>query len=201
MDLITAKKNILKARSNLEQIVNNLQKSGYRFAYPDYMYLPPQKDIRDQIHQLETIIGPLPVFIKLAFEFLGSFNLIGDHPEWPKTGNIKLRSVEKEEDVWFTDPFVFASIDLILDDTEGWDGKENFALSFSGDSMTKAGYSGGLYSVMMPSKEDDPYIAGNEENLSFMEYLHLSLFYGGFAGFKKIPERPQDFINNIIKTF
>ena len=200
-DLITAKNKILLARSNLEQIVYNLKKSGYRFANPDYIFIPPPQNIQKQIEEFETIVGKIPVFLRLAFEFLGSFNLMGEHPEWPKTGNIKLRSVKNEEDVWFTDPFVFASLDLILEDTEGWDGVDNFALSFSGDSMTKAGYSGGLYSIMIPAIEEDPCIAGNEENLSFMEYLAVSVCYGRFAGFKNIPERPQDFINNIIKTF
>lgn len=195
---LKARQVMLQARNDLEKIAGRLQQSGYQFAYPKYVFEPPTGDIRARIEELEALIGPLPIFLRAAFEFLGSWNFMGDHPDWPKSAHVRLRPVKNEQDVWFTDPFVFCSLQMIWDDTEGWDGSSDFLLSFSGDAMTKAGYSGGLYSIKIPSQEADPLILGEEEKLSFIEYLRQSLRYGGFAGFEKIPERPQKFINILL---
>lgn len=192
-----AKDIMLQARKSLENIVSRLEKSGYVFAYPKYVALPPPQNIRDQINELESIVGTMPLSIRTAFEYLGSWNLMGQHPDWPKSANIKLRPIKNENDIWFTDPFVFTTIETILEDTEGWDRIEKFPLTFSGDAMTKAAYSGGIYSILIPCVANDAPIIGANNQRLFIEYLQLSLNYGGFAGFEEIQEKPQVFLDQL----
>ncbi len=185
------------ARASLETIVQRLKETGYRFAWPDGVLLPPPKDIEAKLDELEAEVGALPLSLRAAITHIGEFNLLGDHPSWPKTANLRLRPPPSESDVWFTDPLALGSIELMLDDAI--EGGVRDAVTFSGDDYTKAAYSGGIYQMRTPCLAADAVIKGHTKGLTFVEHLRIGLQNGGFAGFAGLADAPRDYIDGLVK--
>jgi hypothetical protein len=184
------------ARANLETIVSRLRASGYRFLRPNSALLPPPPDAAAKLDEIEAAVGPLPLSLRAAFEHLGVVDLVGDHPSWPKSANVKLRSVRAESEVWFNDALMLVPIDAILEDVfEQGVGK---TIGFAGDDYTKAGYSGGLHAVAMPCPLADGAIAGHVGGLTFLDHLRLGLRHGGFPGFAGIADAPRDYLEMLV---
>lgn len=65
-----------------------------------------------------------------------------------------------------------------------------YVQDISGDSITKAGYSGSIYSIGLPNPAIDGYIIGASCN--FVEYLRKSFQWGGFIGLAKSANPPKE---------
>jgi hypothetical protein len=187
------------ARENLKRIADRLANAGYRFANARGPLIPPSRAVVDELRHLESIAGPIPLSIGAAIQYLGAVDLTGDHPEWPKTANVTVRPARSQRQVWLTDPFVFAPLPLLLNDAlDHQPVGTPFALAFAGDPLTKAGYSGGAYSVQVPCLTADPLVLGDAKRRRFVELLRVALRFGGFAGFARIPGRPEGFIRQLV---
>jgi len=64
------------ARQNVEVLVEQLAKVGYRFAYPEAVHVPPTKDTPREIEEVETRIGPLPLSLRAFYEVVGSVDFV-----------------------------------------------------------------------------------------------------------------------------
>ncbi|MFO0564103.1 MAG: hypothetical protein U0263_00495 [Polyangiaceae bacterium] len=188
---------MLDARVRFEAIAEKLSRSGYRFARPRSVLVAPAPDVVERLDELESLVGELPVVLRAAFQHLGVIDLAGQHPSWPKSAHVALHPTSAESDVWFTDPFVFAPVEEILGDVEGAGRRPGFSVAVSGDAYTKAGYSGGRYSVHVPCLAWDAPLEGYAGGITFLEYLRLSLRFGGFAGFASIEDRPLAFLEEL----
>jgi hypothetical protein len=105
---------------------------------------------------------------------------MGSHPEWNGCD--------------YPDPLVVYPPSVALDeldeyledkeerDKNGWP----YAIVIAPDFYHKEDVSGGPpYSVAVPATTNDPPLDYEERGISFVEYLELSLQYGGFPGLEE----------------
>ena len=188
-----------RAREHLSRIVERLTNLGYRVEEPKYVLDPPHRDAVELIARLEAVAGPLPHSLRAAYLHLGACNLSGDHPDWPRTANVRLRPAARQDDVWLTDPLVLAPLASALETAEEHSPHgAPFELAIAGDPLTKAGYSGGAYRIQVPSMDADAEGLGEPGGRKLVDHLRTSLAFGGFAGFADIPDRPASFIEAVV---
>ncbi len=192
-----AHRTMIAARACLERIVERLAKSGYRFVRPDHALTAPPAGVRDQLDELESLVGALPLSLRAAYEHLGAIDLRGDHPAWPRSADVGLRPAASERDVWLTDPLVLVPVAAILDDVEEGS-RAPFHLAFAGDPLTKAGYSGGTYQVTLPCLAADAVVEGEAHGRTFVEHLRVALRNGGFAGFEGMRDAPRPLLDALV---
>ena len=193
---VVARATMLAARDDLARIVERLGRSGYRFLEPARVLVPPPADVLERLDELEAIAGRLPLSLRAAYEILGAYDLRGDHPEWPRSANVRLRPAASDLEMWLTDPLVLKPLAGALEEARAWRGQLNpFSLGFAGDPLTKAGYSGGVYGVTVPCLDADAIIEGEAKGRTFVEHLRTALANGGFAGFESMPDRPRALID------
>ncbi|MGH7296917.1 MAG: hypothetical protein ACRELB_18400 [Polyangiaceae bacterium] len=185
-------------RGDLERLADGLAARGYRFDNPRGPLGPLGKGVADRLRRLEAISGPLPLSLWSALAHLGACDFSGDHPDWPHSANVGIRPARSDEDAWLTDPFVLLDVKYLLEqalDHQPHDAP--FDLVFSGDALTKAGYSGGTYAIAVPNDAPDARIIGEPRRRSFIAHLALALRHGGLAGWAGIRGRPRGFLRGL----
>lgn len=171
-----------RVRNNLEIVHKRLLELDYKFLYPDRVIVPPNEQTDQIIQKLEQKAGSLPLSLREWYKVVGSVNMRGDHQ----------RLGVSEPQGPATDPLVIAPLEELLNDTDypgSWDSDANYFADLSVDLWHKAGYSGGNdYVVRIPNYSIDAPIEGMYDwpyphEVFFVDYLRISLKFGGFAAF------------------
>ena len=76
-----ARETMTRARNNIEMLVPRLTSLGYRFAYPDRVFVPADEEFRRLVTDVERRVGPLPLSLRAWCEVVGEVNFMGSHPK------------------------------------------------------------------------------------------------------------------------
>ena len=177
-----ARETMQRVRRNVETVHQQLLRVGYHFADPAQAHVPPTDKTPIIIHEVERLIGYLPLSLRALYEEVGSvdFRQSTDQlvhyyePERAHTPEINILGEE--------DPLVVASIQKLL--TEAQQTTKRLYFCFAPDEFHKANYSGGEnYHVWLPDARADFRIEGMYGiNEYFVAYLQATFRYGGFRG-------------------
>lgn len=179
-----------RVRTNLEMLIARLDAVGFELGkYPDGDALsyfvgarvPPPHNIGYKIKELETLVGTIPLSLKVFWQVVGSVNLIGFHPNWPD----------------FSDPLVVEPIETAFSEYNYWreryedegpDEAGTFVLPIAPDVFHKDNVSGGLpYGMKVPNMAIDAKVENEEHDTTFVSYLRICFGQGGFPGAKQLP--------------
>ncbi len=198
-----------EVRARLEEIVDRLTARGYRFQYPDDVLKPPLRSDSEQwVEQFERNGLHLPISFQAWIEEVGSVNLTGQDPSWPKLSTIELDN----SDGVLADPLqVQYDLDYFASELEAWRshcdeyGDERagpFVISFSADDLHKANISGGAeYGLDASRPVVDPVVLYERHGLRFLAYVLTSLSYGGFIGFDQFEGQIHPFVSELLAGF
>jgi hypothetical protein len=185
-----------RVASCADLLAERLDALGWKPLYLS-MRTAPAPDDRQVFRRIEEFAGaPLPPSLHAFWEVVGGINFIWnyeldeDHPDL-------CAQLEIEDlDPLCVDPA--GSVGWQFDewedqrkgvDPELWDPLE---LSLSPDFLHKANISGGPpYGIELPFLGADPIFANEAHGLPFVDYLRLSIRWGGFPGLSAFAENPE----------
>jgi hypothetical protein len=172
-------------RTRLEEIVASLRAEGFVFVAKEP--LGPQvapRALSAGLKKIEARVGPVPLALARFWANVGSVDLRGNHPRWPRR---TYRERAEDEPVAYADPLVIVSMKGAIDDALDSEFARDpalpdthYALEVSGDDVTKANFSGGVVSVRCAPGVIDPVLEPLGETL--LSSLRRSLAAGGFPG-------------------
>lgn len=171
---------------NLEVLIPRLQTLGYVFGFvphPDEevveveyppVYVPPALNTGDRISRLENVVGFLPLSLRAFYEVIGGVNLLGKHPKWESYG---------------LDPLLVLPLndELVEECTAEYD-EENacWYLAIAPDHYFKDGVGGdGNYEIALPNAAVDAPLLLEWHETTFVNYLRISLRWGGLPGLER----------------
>ncbi|MBL0886358.1 hypothetical protein [Myceligenerans indicum] len=180
----------LRARHNIELLVERLTGAGYDFHSNNDdrsvrpAHTPPTAEAAGLVDWLEEQAGPVPLTVAAWIREVGDVWLVGDHPQWPTSELADPLVVEFEHSA-YTDHDVR---DYYADELQVW--RENqdddaaarpFEIVFAPDDLHKANISGGApYGVLLPAVAADALVA--TPHVYFVDYLNSAFAAGGFPG-------------------
>ena len=179
----------LRARRNIEVIVERLSKDGYRFhcnddeQSPENPYVPPTTTATEQADWLRERFGAVPLTLLSWVRLVGDVWLVGTHPQWPTSASADPLVIEVEGS-----RYPDASIrDHFDDELSGWresraedSAADPFVLPLAPDRLHKENVSGGApYGIVLPDGCVDGLFVG-ETTMPFVSYLNGVFRNGGF---------------------
>jgi len=198
--LMYARAMMRRAREALELIVQTLRSTGYRFVEKDRVLIGPEAGIDAWLREQEQFGIYVPLSVQAWLIEVGSVNLMGSHPEWPRPAY--LFEAATSEGVWYTDPLVIdLSREGILGMYHEWkyrrqeDGEYDagpFRLEFAPDNIHKANVSGGPpYEVDAFEPSVDAVVLNERMGHTFVAHVRHALAWGGFPGFRYFADVPE----------
>jgi hypothetical protein len=193
-----AEETMSRIAQNILLLVPRLEVIGYRFAEPEYAFVPPGADIKFRLATLERLTGPLPLSLYAWCESVGSVNFVGSHPDWPDEDDF-----ETARDALVIEPLVNVFDEYVYWQwgcAEGmYEGEQLkcFPMPVSPDEFVKAAISAGSsYEILVPNPAMDARLQNEWHETTFLNYLRIAFRWGGFAGFERYPEhlRPKEAI-------
>ncbi len=192
---IVAELTMRRVSAAVDIIIERLNSYGWLWSFSA---TPPREysSTRDleALILIEERIGPLPAALRSCLLHVTGVSLGGTFPGWSFTTHWELQSGDSKKPLVYADPLSLpTATDLLIQIPEsvGQDSPQ-WEWLFTGDYLRKAGMSGGGDFLRMPCIGPDPYLdAGKWPVMTLVEYLRLSLRYGGFPGFafaSNIPE-------------
>jgi hypothetical protein len=183
-----ARLTMTRARSNIDQLVQELPATGYEFAGDPH--LPPTPRVVAELDALEAQIGRLPLALRIWFEEIGQVNFVGSHPGWAFD---------------YPDPLVvYAPIDYIRSEHQEWidskgtelDRGSTFEIPLAPDYFHKANVSGGVpYSMTVPADEVDGLFLWEPHQTTFVNYLRIAFQMAGMPGFGWQGDPPAELLD------
>jgi hypothetical protein len=196
-----------RVAANVDMLVDRLSSAKYAFAFPESVRQAPAVEDLEAVTMAETIIGPLPMALRACLEIVGSVNLCGDGGLL--LPHVRYRGPQRESWDFAPDPLVLHpgqmlgnEIGSIVGDLSlgcaCTDPEEDepcrfhangFSFSVAPDEAAKENFSGGYHTIHLPNANADPPLEGVAvaESISLVEYLRLSLAWGGFPGYSARP--------------
>jgi hypothetical protein len=179
----------LRARHNIEVIVERLKQDGFRFhtnddkQTPVTPHIPPTPTAAQHADWLEQRFGPVPLTLLSWIRLVGDVWLVGTHPAWPTSASADPLVIKIEGSHYPDDPIQ----DDFIEEWEMWrEGAEQdldsgpFILSLAPDRLHKENTSGGApYGIRLPDACADGLFCA-EEDVPFVEYLNLVFRSAGF---------------------
>lgn len=193
-----------RIRANVYQMTEVLSRSGYVFAFPNQVHVPYDGNALDWIAALENDGIYLPVFLQAWIAEVGSVNLMGSNPNWPKSGYSGIPNADA--DVWYTDPLVVEISESYLKseydnwrfqiDEQGQAEIGPFQLAIAPDHIHKANVSGGMpYAIDASSPSIDTLVLNARDCTSLFHHVANASAWGGFPGFNYIGDViPEDVV-------
>ncbi len=186
--LAVARETMRRVAHNIEVIAARLPSIGYRFGYEadedeeedslSTPYRPPSPNAAEQVAELESLVGALPLSLRAWYEVGGSVDFIGFHKLWSGI---------------YTDPLVISSVEYALEECRDWQYQvsENgpdevgpYEAELAPDFYHKDNVSGGApYGIELPNAAADAVLLNEWHDANFVEYLRECFRWGGFPGF------------------
>jgi hypothetical protein len=178
----------IRARHNIEVIVEQLIAEGFRFhtndddQTPVTPHIPPGPAASAHVDWLEQHFGPLPLTLLSWIRLVGDVWLVGTHPEWPTSAEADPLVIQAEGS-----HYPESSVhDFFTSEWEQWrDDSDNlnrgpFVLDLAPDRLHKANVSGGAaYGIVLPDACADGLFRA-EAGMPFVEYLNWVFRRAGF---------------------
>lgn len=178
----------MRARHNIEVVVERLTRDGFRFhtnddrQTPVTPHIPPTPTAAAHADWLERRFGPAPLTLLSWVRLVGDVWLVGTHPEWPKSTEADPLVIQVEGSHF---PGVSMQ-DHFNDEWEAWreDAEDpergRFKLDLAPNHHHKANVSGGApYGMLLPDACADGVFRA-ETGMPFVEYLNGVFRRGGF---------------------
>jgi hypothetical protein len=189
--LAFARTRFSRAAANIQRLLDVLTREGYQFAEPKCVHIAPEVGTREWIREMEQKHVYLPISLQAWMLEVGSVNLMGSHPAWPKAGYC---FDNETNDVIYADPLVVeASQSYVQYLYEEWlaevaeSGAEDigpFTVDFAPDYIHKANISGGpAYAVQAAVPAVDALVLNERGCVSFMRHIREAFSWAGFPGF------------------
>ncbi|MFE5309429.1 hypothetical protein [Isoptericola sp. NPDC056605] len=181
--LAVAREMALRARRNVEVLVERLEADGFAAACndddatPRPAHVPPGPDAEALAAWMEEELAPFPMTVAAWVRHVGDVWLVGDHPQWPESVLADPLVVELEHSThgggargyyaqewsrWRADP----------------DPVQAFQVDFAPDALHKANISGdGPYGILLPGEGVDGRVG---PALWFVDDLNTAFAAGGF---------------------
>lgn len=188
-------------RAALERLHAFLVQSGYRFAAPKQALVQPTAAGRRAIAQLEKAMGPLPAALEAFWTIVGSVDLRGQDPSWPRPAFVTFAGGQDDSAIWHTDPLLMAPVEELLEDAldEVIEGTP-LPLVVAPDEIGKAGYSGGQLTIWLPGAKQDPVLVGGRPDETLRAHLKRSLAWAGMPGFEHRNDAPVEWLARARKA-
>ncbi|MFG1861911.1 hypothetical protein [Microbispora bryophytorum] len=193
-----ARETMRRVAVNVDVIVERLTAAGYAFAFPGRIRQLPAADDLEAVKRAEQVIGSLPLALRACLEIVGAVDLCGDGGE--VLLQVSYHADPLEEWDLYPDPLVLPSGRHLWNDWEYWAEDfersesrsvhhQGFSFTFAPDEIHKANVSGSEQDILLPSRSADPKLIGarGREGLTLVEYLRISLAWGGFPGYDATP--------------
>jgi len=167
---------------------------GLRKAKAHEPHVPPAVNVRDQVAELERLVGgPIPLSLRAFFELVGEVNFNGDHP-----------TLAPRESDFTPDPLMVCNVEdaLAMVDSYERDEDEPAAIEFAPDALHKANVSGGgPYSIAVPQAAADGHVDDEPNDVTFVEYLRIAILgWGGLPGWKDANIAPPSEIERLSEN-
>jgi len=171
-----------RARQNVALLVQRLPKLGYRFAYPDQVWIPTNAAIHQLLDEMEFNYGLLPLAVRTWFDVVGSVNLMGAHPKLSSYAELDWKGSRHIDG----DPLVVMTELLGEGDILNYNGFYKAAIA--PDTGHKAGESSnGTINVLLPNPAfDAPLLddGGRWTGTFFIHHIQTCFEWGGFPGLR-----------------
>jgi hypothetical protein len=173
----------------LQILKQRLTEEGFQFENEDEVLPGPEDGTDEAIEQIENEIGALPLSLKLFWQRVGSVNFCGGHPDWELDPDC--------EPEGYPDPIVVYPPSVALEELEEFlsDKEERlrshlpFVVPIAPDFYHKADVSGGMwYNLSVPAVADDPPLNDEWHKTTFLNYLEITIKWGGFPGLERYPK-------------
>jgi hypothetical protein len=195
--LAVARETMSRVRANMETLIQRLSAYGYLFDdRPVPRWKEPGPDVAERIAALEALVGPVPLSVRACYETIGAINFLGHHPAFERRG----------DDPWnaLPDPLVVLPIASLIDDCRerledpNWDRARPLDLPLAPDILHKANVSGGPpYGVYVPDPSADALFRHEWHETTFVNYLRISLRWGGFPGLERYTTPPNEALSSL----
>ena len=162
------------------------------------------KQTKIYVDELEQVLGHVPLAVRAWFEEIEEVNFYGYHPQWNelvlsfdeyavlKPGSYRLGTFLMSD----CDPFQISSLDeqKITSLKEEYRRDKSCQLEFAPDRYFKdfCGGSSTPYGFMLPQASADAMMPTSSGWTTFVEYIRVSLAWGGFPGMSEWPKVPRD---------
>jgi hypothetical protein len=179
----------VRARQNIQELVERLSRSGYHFHSNDDMreaivpHMAPTDEVDTLLPWLESSFGALPMALMSWMRIVGDVWLVGTHPDWPTSVEADPFAMELEGALhpdWPSMRSYFeGERDCWFDSLEQDDGGL-FVLPVAPDRLHKANTSGGApYGFFLPDRSAEGLFR-SQSTTPFVEYLNHVFANGGF---------------------
>lgn len=181
--MAVARETMRRVRSNAETVHGRLRDIGYAFEQPAGALVTPGPHIMDDVLEVETTLGPLPLSLRVFYEIVGAIDF---RQSFKQLVNFYAREGRTDvPEVLFlgeADPLVVHPIQEIVDELVAKPKKLSFC--FAPDEFHKANYSGGEnYHLNLPDPAADaPVLGMYGVDETFVQHLRLCFRFGGFRG-------------------
>lgn len=202
-----------RARVNVETLLGRLRELEYHFANPDSPWRQPAPDTVALLDDLEARFGPLPLAVRAWYEQVGEVDFTGAHPQLSQyhgldwDGSENLGCYSDPLAAGWRAPLERGLVSFYINYGD-WDEMERmerenpppYGLDFGMSAINKANHSGaGSVQLMLPNPGfDAPLIDWDADwmGVFFVPYLRTCFAWGGFPGFRNLPERdrPQELL-------
>jgi hypothetical protein len=193
--MAVADETMLRARRNIERLIDLLPKFGWTFQHPIQgesglaVWTPPSQEAQADIAQLETEMqGPVPISIGAWWRIVGGVDLTRKPGSGPP-------SVE------YPDPLVVLPVGAVMAELNEWAEDDElremrpvFAAPLAPDAYHKEDVSGGApYEMELPAPSADAMIMNMTRPLAFVAYLRHAFQWAGLPGYAEaFDERPSE---------
>jgi hypothetical protein len=197
------------AKDKIAQIIERLNKEGYRFAYPNEVFLGQVSINNEVILKAKAFNLTIPTGYLIWLREVGLVNLMGSHPDWLSSGYC---FEDDPREVCYTDPLVIDAnfeylnyqLDEWLESVEeyGKDEMGDFKIDFAPDYIHKAGISGGRpYAISTKQDRFNPLIHHSRHLESFYTHILRSINWCGFPGVEFYANDILDWVVNTKSVF
>lgn len=195
--LAVARETMSRVRANIEQLHARLHEMGYQFRHPESAFVPAGSDARQHLDELEHLAGTLPLSLRTWYELIDTVDFTGSYPDHPEYFDLAP----------LPDPLVIDPLQDVLNNCRQWAAYHRqgeplrnriYCMPIAPDDYHKADIRGGpIYEIVMPTLAADALLLNCWHKTTFVDYLRISLRWGGFAGFEDPNSRPDD-ITSVI---
>lgn len=188
--MAVARETMRRVRHNATLVRQRLITLDYRFVRPNQVLSAPEPM---QLAHLEALIGPLPLSLRAWFEIVGGVDFRGSHPTLCSCyrDDRLLPEFRPHDDgdehaalfPYYADPLYFWDVDEALDLVADEDARSAISTWFCVPVwFGKAGVSGGVYYLDLPSTGMDVRLQGEPHETTFVGYLRTAFEWSGFPG-------------------
>jgi len=194
-----ARETMQRVRRNLDVIHARLLQLGYRFQEPEAAVVPPPTATGALLKEIERLLGPLPLSLRVFYEVVGSVDLRQSLDQitrkaWPERAREPELSQLGDNDPLQVFPIQDLHKQACRRHTVAGDTPPRLYFCWAVDEYHKSHYSGGEnYHVWLPDPAADFRIEGMYEiDEYFVEYLRATFAFGGFRGYvETLPDDDQ----------